>query len=287
MLKSSANELGPVTVTAEQQAKKTEVRTSVITITPKEIKQIPTIGTDPDIAQYLQVVPGVISTGDQGGQLYVRGGSPDENRVLLDGMTIYNPFHSIGLFSVFETDIIKEANVYAGGYDAQYGDALSSIIDISTRDGDKKDISGDISTSTFTSKILLEGPLKKAKDENDGTTSFIITAKTSYLQESDKLFYSKIDTTPLPFDFTDVYGKLSFNSPSGNKFSVFGFHYSDNVNYPGVATLNWNSTGFGSDFVLVPASSTMLIDGNFGYSNYNIGLTQTGAFTHLQFNQRV
>ena len=271
---ASSNELGPVTISAEQTAKKTEVRASVITITPKEIKQIPTIGSDPDIAQYLQVVPGVVSTGDQGGQLYIRGGSPDENRVMLDGMTIYNPFHSIGLFSVFETDIIKEANVYAGGFGAKYGDAISSVIDISTRDGNKKRLSGEFSTSTFTSKLLLEGPLKKATDENDGTTSFIITAKTSYLQESSKLFYSHLDTTPLPFDFTDLYGKISFNSPSGSRFNIFGFHFSDNVDYPSVATLKWNSTGFGSNFVLVPASSSVLIDGNFGYSVYNVGLTQ-------------
>ena len=275
-VKSIANELGEVTVTAEQQAKKTEIRTSVVTITPKEIKQIPTVGSDPDIAQYLQVVPGVVSTGDQGGQLYIRGGSPDQNRVLLDGMTIYNPFHSIGLFSVFETDIIKEANVYAGGYDAQYGDALSSIIDISTRDGNKKEISGDLSTSTFSSKLLLEGPLKKAKDESDGTTSFILTAKTYYLEESSKVFYKygRLYTTQLPFDFTDLYGKISFNSPSGNKFNIFGFHFTDNVNYPGVASLNWTSTGFGSNFVVVPASTTELIDGNFGYSTYNVSLNQ-------------
>ena len=64
------------------------------------------IGGTPDLAQYLQVLPGVIFTGDQGGQLYIRGGPPIQNRVLLDGMTIYNPFHSIGLFSVFDVDLI-------------------------------------------------------------------------------------------------------------------------------------------------------------------------------------
>ncbi len=271
-----ANELGTVTVTAEQEAKKTAVRVSVVKITPKEIKQVPSIGADPDIAQYLQVLPGVISTGDQGGQLYIRGGTPDQNKVMLDGMTIYNPFHSIGLFSVFETDVIKGADIYTGGFNAQYGGALSSIIDITTRDGNKKRLSGSMSASTFNAKLILEGPLKKAANEDDGTTSFMIVGKTSYLQESSKVFYKYIDTTGqgLPYDFGDIYGKISFNSPAGNKFNLFGFHFSDNVDYPDVALLKWNSTGFGSNFVLVPASSTVLIDGHFAYSVYNVSLTQ-------------
>ncbi|HML85210.1 MAG TPA: TonB-dependent receptor, partial [Bacteroidales bacterium] len=87
-------------VTAAKEEARTETRTSVTKITPKQLKQIPTIGGQADLAQYLQVLPGVIFTGDQGGQLYIRGGSPIQNKVLLDGMVVYNPFHSIGLFSV-------------------------------------------------------------------------------------------------------------------------------------------------------------------------------------------
>ena len=73
-----------------------------MSISPKQLTQIPTVGGEPDLVQYLQVLPGVVFSGDQGGQLYIRGGSPIMNKVLLDGMTIYNPFHSIGLFSVFD-----------------------------------------------------------------------------------------------------------------------------------------------------------------------------------------
>src|SRR5690606_36905776 len=99
---------------------KTEVKMSVTKVTPKEIKSMPSIGGDPDLAQYLQVLPGVTFTGDQGGQLYIRGGSPIQNKVLLDGMIIYNPFHSIGLFSVFDTDIMRNADVYTGGFKDEY-----------------------------------------------------------------------------------------------------------------------------------------------------------------------
>src|SRR5690606_13999774 len=134
---------------------------SVVKISPKEIKQLPTIGGEADLAQYLQVLPGVVFTGDQGGQLYIRGGSPVQNKVLMDGMIVYNPFHSIGLFSVFETDIIRNADVYTGGFTAEYGGRISSIMDTTTRDGNSKYFGGKVGFSPSGAKLLLEGPLKK------------------------------------------------------------------------------------------------------------------------------
>ena len=106
-LKETSLTLETVSITADKVEARTETKTSVITVTPKTINKIPSVGGQADLAQYLQVVPGVIFTGDQGGQLYIRGGSPIQNKVLLDGMVVYNPFHSIGLFSVFDTDIIR------------------------------------------------------------------------------------------------------------------------------------------------------------------------------------
>ncbi|MGL5889431.1 MAG: beta-sandwich domain-containing protein, partial [Bacteroidia bacterium] len=110
-----------VIISAEKQEKKENVEISSHTMDQKEINQVPSIGGIADIAQSVQVLPGVISTGDQGGQLYIRGGAPIQNKVLLDGMIIYNPFHSIGLFSVFDTDIIKNFDVYTVGFNADYG----------------------------------------------------------------------------------------------------------------------------------------------------------------------
>ncbi|MBL0102976.1 MAG: carboxypeptidase-like regulatory domain-containing protein [Bacteroidetes bacterium] len=136
-LVQSSIEMKEVEVSAESQSKKTDVRISVNKVTPREIRQIPSVGGDPDLAQYLQVVPGVVFSGDQGGQLYIRGGTPIQNKLLLDGMIIYNPFHSIGLYSVFDADIIRGADIYTGGFNAEYGDRISSIMDITTRDGNK------------------------------------------------------------------------------------------------------------------------------------------------------
>ncbi|MGV2480339.1 UNVERIFIED_CONTAM: Plug domain-containing protein, partial [Salmonella enterica subsp. enterica serovar Weltevreden] len=96
--------LGTVEVTAAQTEKIENPNVAVQKIDPVAINKLPSVG-EPDLAQYLQVLPGVVFTGDQGGQLYIRGGLPIQNKVLLDGMVIYNPFHSIGLFSVFDNDI--------------------------------------------------------------------------------------------------------------------------------------------------------------------------------------
>lgn len=272
LVKSSV-QLTTVEVSAETEAKKTDARVSVNTITPKEINKIPSVGGEPDIAQYLQVLPGVIFTGDQGGQLYIRGGSPVQNKVLMDGMIIYNPFHSIGLFSVFDMDIIRHADVYTGGFGAQFGGRISSIMDFTTRDGNKKRYSGKVSASPFVGRMLLEGPIFKAKTEEGGSSSFVLSAKTSYLPTTSKFLYSYIDPNGLPFSFNDLYGKISLSSANGSKLNVFGFHFDDHVKYQTVSDFKWVTGGVGSNFVLVPSASPILIQGNFAYSNYTVDLT--------------
>ncbi|MFN3939458.1 MAG: TonB-dependent receptor plug domain-containing protein, partial [Chitinophagales bacterium] len=236
--------------------------------------RLPSIGGEPDLAQYLQVLPGVIFTGDQGGQLYIRGGSPIQNKVLLDGMVIYNPFHSIGLFSVFETDIIRSVDVYTGGFSAEYGDRISAVIDITTRDGNKKDFSGEVSASPFLAKVVVEGPL--TQPESETSVSYLLTAKHSYLNLSSPVFYPYInDGDGIPYQFTDIYGKMSVNSVSGNKINFFGFNYRDSVDYTDITKFKWNSIGVGSNFVIVPAYSNALIEGVFAYSQYDISQTES------------
>jgi len=271
--KGSVN-LNTVVVSAQKEAAKTTPKVAVTKVTPTELKMVPAIGGEPDLAQYLQIIPGVISTGDQGGQLYIRGGTPIQNLVLLDGMTIFNPFHSIGLFSVFDPDIVQNTDVYTGGFNAQYGGRISSVMDISTRDGNKKYFSGKVAANPFTSKINLEGPISKAETENDGTTTFLISARTSYLEQTSKTLYKNVDTAGLPYNFLDLYGKISMTGASGSKVNFFGFNFTDNVDFPSLYQLKWASTGFGSNFVLVPSGSDVIIDGIFAYSFYKISINE-------------
>ena len=268
-LKETSQKLESVTITAEKIESRTETKTSVISVTPKTITKIPSIGGQADFAQYLQVVPGVIFTGDQGGQLYIRGGSPIQNKVLLDGMVVYNPFHSIGLFSVFDTDIIRNADVYTGGFGAEYSGRISSIMDISTRDGNKKRISGKIGASVFGAKVMVEGPIKKAKKPEDATASFILSAKNSYLEKTSQWLYPYASESGLPFNFQDVYGKVSLNAPNGSKVNLFGFSFNDQVNnYMSLSDFGWKSFGGGTNFLVIPGKAPVMIEGNIAYSSY-------------------
>ena len=268
----SSVKLNEVKISGDRIEMKTEVKAASIKITSQDLKIIPSIGGEPDLAQYMQIIPGVVFTGDQGGQLYIRGGSPIQNKVLLDGMTIYSPFHSIGLFSVFDSDIIRTTDVYTGGFGAEYGGRISSIMDIKTVDGGKK-LSGKLSSNTFGSKVLVKGPISKNKK-----SSFILSAKTSYLDKTSELFYKEpilfFDNKGLPYSFTDIYSKISFQGNNGSKLSVFGFNFTDKVNYENVSKLNWKSNGIGSQFTLLPNGSPILIEGNIAYSNYLIELNE-------------
>jgi hypothetical protein len=268
--------LGEVIISGEREEMRTEVKAAAIKISKQDLEMMPTIGGEPDLAQYMQVIPGVVFTGDQGGQLYIRGGSPIQNKVLLDGMIIYSPFHSIGLFSVFDTDIIRNTDVYTGGFSAEYGGRVSSIMDIKTIDGNKKGIGGRLSANTFGSKLFVEGPLTKS-----GNSTFIVSGKTSYLDKSSDLFYKEpilsFDEKGLPYSYTDLYGKLSSKGKNGSKISVFGFNFADNVNYEEISELNWNSKGLGAEFILIPGGSPVLIEGNFAWSSYNISLDEEAS----------
>lgn len=293
-LQPSSTTLDAVQIQGEGQRKEQETRTSVISVTPKDMSKMPAIGGQPDFAQYLQVLPGVISTGDQGGQLYVRGGTPVQNMLLLDGVLIYNPFHSIGIFSVFDMDIMSSADVYTGGFGAEFGGRISSVMDIQTRDGNKKRISGKVDVSNIQSQILLEGPLVKLKDNRKTALSFILSGKGSYLEPASKFFYPYVGKDGLPFSFWDLYGKLTLSTLNGTKLNVFGFNFNDKVNYSSIAAYSWNNWGVGSNFQIVPGDVPITITGALAYSKYTCELddklyqpkssTMDGFTFNLAFN---
>ena len=273
--------LDVVNISAERQVAKTEVRISQLQVSKKQIKALPSTGGDADILQYLQVLPGIISTGDQGGQLYIRGGSPVQNKVLLDGLTIYNPFHSIGFFSSFETEILRNVDVLTGGFNAEHGGRISAVVDINTREGNSKKLSGQLSASPFMGKALLEGPITP-----DGNLSFILTGKKSIIDNTSQSLYSYAtvnDTIGLPFGFTDLYGKVSYATDNGSKFQFFGFNFDDFFRNPLVSTIEWNNRGGGLYFNLLPNASALTLNGLVGGSSYRIGILEADGSPRESF----
>ena len=271
-LAPSATELQTIEIQGRQEVARTESQVSIEKITSKDIQQMPSIGGQADLAQYIQVLPGVVFSGDQGGQLYIRGGSAIHNKVLLDGMVVYNPFHSIGLFSVFETDIIRNADIYTGGFSAQYGGRISSVMDITTKDGNKKHFSGKLAASTFGANLLLEGPLLKKKDYS---LSYILSAKNSYLSKTSTSIYSYMNKE-LPYDYVDLYGKLTLATDNGSKINIFGLNFTDKVNqYEAIQNFNWVNRAFGTNFLIIPGTSSALVEGVIAYSDYTMNMNET------------
>jgi hypothetical protein len=163
-----------VTVIAEKRSNIKALQMGVERLNIKTIKQIPTVLGEADILRAVLTLPGVTSVGEASTGFNVRGGSADQNLILFNDLTIYNPSHLFGFFSAFDPDIIKGVELYKSSIPEKYGGRLSSVLDVSTRDGNSKKLSGSIGIGPLTSKVMLEGPLVKDK------TSFILSGRTTY-----------------------------------------------------------------------------------------------------------
>jgi len=123
--------------------------------------------------------------------------------------------------------------------------------------------------------LMLEGPIAKAKRDNGPSSSFVLSVKNSYLEQSSKTFYSYVDENGLPFNFLDIYGKVSINAANGSKINFFGFNFDDQVNnYKALSDFSWKSVGGGSNFLIIPGKSPVLIEGNMAYSRYEARLSE-------------
>lgn len=217
-------EIEEIKVSAERTRFEQEVEVSHITFTPREIKSVPGLFEN-DLIKTLQLMPGVVAMHDLSNKLYVRGGSPDENLALLDGITIYNPStHLFGLFSTFNPDAVSNAELYAGGFPAKYGDRLSSVLAVTTKEGNSKKYTGEASIGLITSKLMFEGPIPKG--------SILLSGRRTYF---DALVwaYSKIknDTLSLPYYFYDGIAKINFNPSPENRFTIAGIAGSDIISF--------------------------------------------------------
>lgn len=252
------------------------VNASVTQISAEEIAALPSVGGEPDLVQYIQTLPGVVTTGDQGGQIYIRGGTQVQNLTYMDNILVYNPFHSIGLYSIFETDIIKNADVYTAAFGPEYGGRASSVIDVSTIDGNKNRIAARAGVNPVAARAMLEGPLFKLENGSAGT--FVAAVRHSYLDRTSQMIYPYAvrdrEEKKLPFAFTDFFGKFSINSGTGSKVSLTAFQHSDIAGLGPQSAFKWTQSGVGANFVVTPGSASSIISGNASLSNYQIGIRE-------------
>jgi len=223
-LNPSLIEVGEITVSAERTRFERTVEVSHIMFTPREITSVPRL-FEGDLIKTLQLMPGVVTMHDLSNKLYVRGGSPDENLVLLDGITVYNPStHLGGLFSTFNPDAVGYAELYAGGFPSNYGDRLSSVLSVNTKEGNSKEFAGAVSLGLITTRLLVEGPIPNG--------SFLVSARRSYFDALVWL-YDKIrsDDISLPYYFYDCIAKVNFNPSLENRFTLAGLSSTDVLSF--------------------------------------------------------
>ena len=173
-LKEYVPTLKAVTIVAEKNSNVRRMQMGVEKLTARNIKLVPVLLGEPDVLRVLLTLPGVTSVGEASTGFNVRGGSTDQNLILLNDATIYNPSHVFGFFSAFNPDQIKSAELYKSSIPERYGGRLSSVLDITTRDGNAKKWTGSAGIGPLTSKFNLEGPIVKDK------TTLLVGARTSY-----------------------------------------------------------------------------------------------------------
>ena len=234
------------------------VQMSKNTLDMNQVRKLPALFGEIDIIKNIQLLPGVISAGEGNSSFFVRGGSADQNLILIDEAPVYDPSHLFGLFSVFNADVIKDSELYKGGIPARFGGRLSSILEVRTKDGNNKDFEVTGGLGLLASRIAVEGPIVKDK------SSFIVSARRSYVD----LFLKAADQNNL-VHFYDVNAKINWKSNNRNRFfAAFYtgrdvFNFDDNFGFAWgnmTGTFRWNHLF--SDRLF---SNTSLIVSNFDY----------------------
>jgi len=174
------------------------------------LKQLPAV-LEPDLFRSLQLLPGVKAASDFSSGLYIRGGSPDQTLILLDRTTVYNPTHFFGLFSAFNPDAIKDVQLYKGGYPAEYGGRLGSVVDIYNKDGNRRETTGGLSVGLLASRAYVEGPYARGDDGTARGTYMVAVRRSTLEPVLAALRHADTEGIPERFHFYDVNAKVSYD----------------------------------------------------------------------------
>jgi len=219
-MKLQTLQLGEVVITGSKASDNIDKpQMGVIDVPITSVKELPAIFGEKDLFKVLQLLPGVQAGSEGSAGFYVRGGGADENLILLDGAVIYNPFHLAGFFSIFNGDAIKSVELYKGGFPAQYGGRLSSIIDITMKDGNAESFHGEGGIGLISSRLMFEGPILKDK------VSFMVSARRTYLDILIKPFLPP--GTDAAYYFYDLNAKVNYKISDKDRVYLSGYLGSD------------------------------------------------------------
>jgi hypothetical protein len=198
-------------VVESEREKEEERNVGVAQLSVSTITRLPSV-LQADVFRSLQLLPGIKSSSDFSSGLYIRGGSPDQTLILLDRTTVYNPTHVFGFFSTFNPDAIKDVRLYKGGYPAEYGGRLGSVVDIYNKDGNRNETHGIVSLGMLSSRASIEGPYKKG--------SWMLAARRSTIEPLLAVMKKQFDGLPDQFYFYDANGKINFDFSQKDKVSA-------------------------------------------------------------------
>jgi len=218
-LVSQAIETEEVVISGTRKGRLAEIATSIHVMSPKEIKLTPVTAQE-DVFYSLQMLPGFVSTSDVSSRFFVRGGAGDQNLVLLDGMKIYNPFHALGVFSIFDPDIVKSVEVYTGAFPSEFGGRLSSVVNIYSKEPRLDRYSAKAHVNSLSSKFTLQGPLS-------GGVSWMVNGRKSLFANT----FKKIVRDDVPLSFYDVYMKGTAQPGGNTKIDVAFLSTFDQLQY--------------------------------------------------------
>lgn len=282
-MKEQVTTLKDVVVSSQKVANVTRVQMGVERLNIASIKKVPALFGEADVIKAVLTLPGVKSVGEASAGFNVRGGSTDQNLVLFNDGTIYNPSHFFGMFSAFNPEIIKDVELLKSSIPAKYGGRLSSVLNITSREGNKKNISGLAGIGLITSRLNLEGPLVKDK------TSFILGGRTTYANWLLKLLPDPYDKSKA--SFSDLNFGITHHVNAKNDLYFSSYFSADKFNLSSDTTYAYSNKSANLKWKHVFSSK---LSGTFfaGYDQYNYSVTSTKnkttsyklAFDVSQFN---
>ena len=208
-----------VVVTGTGSGRVGQLSTSLHVLSQQEIKLTP-VTAQQDLFHSIQILPGIVSTSDVSSRFYVRGGAADQNLILLDGMTIYHPYHALGIFSIFDPDIVKSVEVFTSAFPAEFGERLSSVVNITTKDPRNDRIFARAHANLLSAKVQIEGPIGRG-------ISFLANSRRSI----SKATFRKIVKDDVPISFSDLFVKGTMLSGGNERLDVAYLSTFDALDY--------------------------------------------------------
>ncbi len=276
-------ELEVVEVSAERLDRiEDNTQMSQVSVPIQQIKKLPALLGEVDVLKTLQLLPGVQSGGEGTSGLYVRGGSPDQNLILLDGTPVYNVSHLFGFFSVFNADAINKVQLTKGGYPARFGGRLSSVLEINMKEGDMKKVKVQGTIGLLAAKLTVEGPIVKDK------TSFILSGRRTYVDLLAKPFIKAQNTEEEKFgggyNFYDINAKI--NHKFSDKDRLYASLYTGKDKFFADIESNRTNSRNESRFGLDWGNVTSALRYNHMWSN-QLFSNVTATYSRYQFNTRI